>query len=89
MGDCFGKPVTEGRFVLKVYYRFYNSLRLFPILRKMNLNHTVLLNFFKILLNIILPSTHRLSEWSLSSGFLTKILCEFLFSPIRVIIPRL
>jgi len=56
---------------------------IFLILVKINSVHAPSSHFLNIHLNIILPSMHGSSKWSLILGFLTKTLYTPLLSPIR------
>jgi hypothetical protein len=67
---------------LKVHYRVYNCLPLFPTLIQIT-------HFLQIHLNIILPSTPGSSKWGFPSGFRTKTLYVPLLSSTRVTCPTI
>jgi hypothetical protein len=65
----------------KVQYRVHRSPSLVPILSHINPIHTIPSYLSKIYFNFVHGLTSWASQWSLSSGFPTNILCAFLFSP--------
>jgi len=64
----------------KVHYPIQKIPPLVPILSQINLGHDLPSSFLKIHSNIIFPSTHRSSKWTLPFRFPTKILTIFLIS---------
>jgi len=55
-----------------------------PYLSQMNPVTNFPTYFCKIHSNIIFPSTHRSSKWSLPFKFLTRILYIFIISPVHI-----
>jgi hypothetical protein len=66
---------------LKIQYDFHKSMPLDFILDYKNSVNIIIPKLFKMLANITVPSMFS-SPSGLSSGFSTKILCEFLISPV-------
>jgi hypothetical protein len=64
----------------KVHYRVHKSPPPFAILSQMNPVHSLTLCIFKILFNIILPSTLRFPKWSFLQAFQPKF-CKHLSFP--------
>jgi hypothetical protein len=73
--------------ILKVHYLIHKTIPLVPILSQMHQVHTSPHYLPKIHSNITLLSMPRSSEWSLLSGFQTKVLYEFLKARIRATCP--
>jgi hypothetical protein len=71
----------------KVYYRVHKNPPLDPTMNQMNPIHTILHYFHNIHFNIILPSTLGHPSGLFHSDLPTKILYEFLISPMHAICP--
>ena len=71
----------------KVPLLIFKNPPVVPILSQMISVHAIPSASFKIHFIIILPSFLGLVNRLFSSGYRTKTLCEFLFSPIRVVTP--
>jgi len=71
----------------EVHHRVHNGPQLVPILSHMNPFHTLPTHFPKIHPNIILPSTLRSSEWSLTVRLSDQDIYVFLIFPMRVTCP--
>jgi hypothetical protein len=54
-----------------------------------NLVHTLIVYFFQIRFNIVLPSTTKTSKCLLPSGYQTKILCVFLIFAYLLYVPHI
>lgn len=67
--------------VSRFHYRVYKSPKLGPALSQMNPVHTLSFYLFYFQFNIIFKSKPRSSKWSFPSGFPSKNLHAFLFSP--------
>ena len=65
----------------KAYYRIYKFPLPVPILNQIDPVHAPTSHFLETHLNIILPSMHGHSKWSLSSVFPTKTLYTPILSP--------
>jgi hypothetical protein len=61
----------------KFLYRAHKSPKLVPILSRLNPLHKVSPDFFRTNFNIIFGSISRISKWSFSSGFQTKVRMHF------------
>jgi hypothetical protein len=71
----------------KVYCHVHKSPTLVPILIRMNAVHTVVSYFFKIHLNMFLPSAFGLPSRLFPPGYATEMLYAIPFSPMGATCP--